>query len=106
MKLYRYDSINGYGYMKVCLEEYEVERETPCGYWIRGERKWVPKDGKKRYAYPTKEEALESFRARKRRQIGILRKQLANAEVFLNMTFEEKKGDMFYRSYPVFEKNW
>jgi len=34
-------------------------------------KEWVPKTGKKRKAYPTREEALVSYLHRKRRQISL-----------------------------------
>ena len=65
---------------KIRLNEYKLVRVTPRGYWIiedihiwNGEisdynmkhsKKWIPKKSRKRYAYPTKEEAIESFMIR------------------------------------------
>ena len=43
----------------------------------------MSKTSRKRFAYPTKEQAKESFAARKRRQIVILKFQLRNAEFAL-----------------------
>jgi hypothetical protein len=40
---------------------------------------------KKKFAYPTKEEALEGFKASKKRQISILRSKLEQAETALGM---------------------
>ena len=64
---------------------FPVVKETPKGCWIDvyGKRKFVLNDSTKRYAYPTKELALQAFIARKRRQCGILRAQLKNAEGLL-----------------------
>ena len=88
MKFYRYYN-SGVG---VILEKFKLFKETPAGYWIIPEywsveeemveprntryNKWVSKTSRKRFAYPTKEEALFSFKARKRRQIPILKAQL------------------------------
>jgi deoxyribodipyrimidine photolyase-like uncharacterized protein len=62
-----------------------VAKETPKGCWIDvyGKRKFILNDAVKRYACPTKELALQSFIARKRRQCAILRAQLENAEGLL-----------------------
>ena len=77
----------------LCLQ-FEVVSVTPCGVWLRtgelnarrpGER-WVRRDAHKRWACPTKEEALRSYRARKRRQIKILRAQLREAKAALQLT--------------------
>uniref|UniRef100_A0A6M3LBY0 Uncharacterized protein n=1 Tax=viral metagenome TaxID=1070528 RepID=A0A6M3LBY0_9ZZZZ len=62
MKLFRYK--NSFG--ELILLEYNVLRETPAGYWIctlqkgKGET-WVARTGKKRFAYPTAQEALTNF---------------------------------------------
>lgn len=92
MILYRYEdhvystfSINpggteSYGMTEVRVElyEYEVVKETSCGYWIID--KWISKTWKKRFAYPSKLQALESFKIRKKRQIFILQHQLNRAQ--------------------------
>jgi len=63
--------------------QFNLIKETNCGYWIQremGDKKWVSKTSRKRYAYPSKEEALKGFVARKFRQISILTAQLGNAK--------------------------
>lgn len=69
------------------LRYFRVERETPKGVWLRqiyGETyepddfissdrpRFVLRESNKRYACPTKEEALASFEARKRKHTHIL----------------------------------
>ena len=56
----------------------EVTKTTPKGVWL-GNR-FVLRDVRKRFACPTLHEALESFVARKDRQISILSNQLSKAE--------------------------
>jgi len=89
LKFYRYEEVN-YHEIGIRLNErvFELIKETPKGYWIDlfpdmgwNEKKWVSSTAKKRYAYPTKEEALSSFIARKERQIEILKAQLSNARI-------------------------
>jgi len=96
MKFYRYDQINYEYEAEVKLNEYALLKETPCGYWILsdpiyyhviskpmfadGNKRWISKTARKRFAYPTKAEALNSFKIRKERQIGILSGQLENAK--------------------------
>jgi len=91
---YRYDSYPVYeSRVRVYESQFKLLKETPCGYWIvdryyRDElvhwtgsvKKWVSKTSRKRFAYPTKEEAMTSFKARKNRQISILKYQIKNAE--------------------------
>ena len=105
MKFYRYDNVT-YSVIvdvdadlyassgpKLVLYEYTLHSETPKGYWIGvfgGKDKWVSKTSRKRYAYPTKEEALEAFLKRKERQISILKGQLATAETAHRLAENEK----------------
>jgi hypothetical protein len=81
--LYRYDDHqvasfeDEIGRTAIYLSEHQVEKETPKGYWIGSYGKiWVSKTAKKRYAYPTKDEAWKSFQARKQRQIKLLSARL------------------------------
>jgi len=106
MKLYRYYDVQysagcdecgndlGAGRVGVSLMEFDVVSETRCGVWIMtgywfgapGEKppknclKFVNMEANKKYACRTKEEAKESFIARKRRQISILSAQIKRAE--------------------------
>ena len=83
--LFRYQQDDREDRVEVRLREYGVIRPTPSGWWINdyGRRRWVKSTGKKRFAHPTKEEALVAFRARKTRQIGLLKMQLGRAEAAL-----------------------
>ena len=58
-----------------------IVKRTPRGTWVMdwGKRRFVLSDGRKRYAYPTKREALESFAHRKRKQLVILTAQIEEA---------------------------
>lgn len=96
MKFYRYRDIvtplqfefSGYS-VKLDIEILYLRKETNCGYWISPypedngwehedfERRWVSKTSRKRYAYPTKEEAMDNFKHRKAKQKKILSSQLA-----------------------------
>jgi hypothetical protein len=76
----------------LALREFAVVKETPKGAWIAGPfgltKRFVRLDARKRYACPTVEEARESFMARKKRQIKILKTQLVNAEESLQLAEE------------------
>jgi hypothetical protein len=87
------------------LREYEVIKKTDCGVWIlfADRNKWDSKNNKyqlgkkfilerslwyktttkKRFAWPTKAEALISYIHRKEYQINILEYKLENAKEFL-----------------------
>jgi hypothetical protein len=70
------------GYVRVKLVELEVVKVTPKGVWINRARckKFVLLTARKRYAAPSKEEALKDFLARKNRQLSILKNRVANVE--------------------------
>lgn len=68
---------------KIILNKYRLIRETDKGYWIGLDgfsesfwKKWVSKSSKKRFAYPTKKEALINFRKRNEHRAKILQRQL------------------------------
>lgn len=99
--LYRYDCPH-------VPSRYIILRETPCGWWIakeflnivyRGDvpkecQRWVSKTGRKRFAYPTKTEAWESYMARKQWRVWHLERQLRTAEDDLQnaLTAQEHYG--------------
>jgi hypothetical protein len=78
---------------KIILEEYDLIKETPKGYWIgqfflpfQGEpffKKWVSKTATKRFAYPTKEEALTNLIKRTEKRLKILTRQADVCQVIL-----------------------
>jgi len=91
--LYRYDlSEIDYDY-HLNVYKYLIHSETPCGVWIysgefarwKGKLRFVNLSAKKRWACPTIEEAKESYIRRKQRQIVLLRSQLENSKVGLEM---------------------
>ena len=98
--LYRYET-SGSGTSRVALfrEEYVPVKETPKGWWIdywgdKGQaRKWVSKTGKKRFAYPTKELALESFVARKQHMIAKLEYTLEMTKTALELAKQIQAGE-------------
>lgn len=93
-----YDRPCGQGSTKIHLDEYEVLKTTEKGAWIKlgvtwaddatsledkfrvVEKRFVRKDGKKRFACPTRAEAMEQFRQRKRRHREILSAQIARVD--------------------------
>jgi len=88
-----YDNmIPGYN-LSIDLCEYVVVRHTPKGVWINiggsldhTYEKFILHKARKKFAHPTKEVALKSFRARKRAQTRILEGKLKQAEVALYMS--------------------
>ncbi len=104
--LYRYITIKrsdfSYVYADLRLEAYRVIRKTPKGFWIKPDfkEKWVSNDCRKRYAYPTKEEALVNYIKRTIRREGFLSNDLAAVksglkqaeELLENGTVKEKEN--------------
>ena len=110
MRFYRYEtySFSTFGENKLLeihsaklkLIEFSLVKQTPKGYWI-GEyynstipyyaTKWISKTSKKRYAYPTKEEALNNYIKRTEIRIEILSGQLSSSKVGLNLAKLEEK---------------
>jgi hypothetical protein len=82
--VYRYD-----GYDHLVVTEYPILRETPQGYWIKDdcnypkEERFIRKDSRKSFAYIDIDDALYSYKMRKKKQIAILKSQLKNAETGL-----------------------
>lgn len=68
---------------------FKLVKETKCGYWITDvvfsidKPKWVSKNSRKRYAYLDRAQALQSFIARKEKQIKILTASLKASEIRL-----------------------
>jgi len=85
LKLYRFDDSPWPDSNRLSETFYYVKRETPAGYWVvngysYGEEQWVAKNGKKRLAYPTREEAMISYLHRKRFQLNIYNNRLNKAK--------------------------
>ena len=72
------------------LNTFYLVKETTKGYWINysfgslnGKPVWVSKTSKKRYAYPTKSEALNNFIKRTERRVSILQAHLNTCQAAL-----------------------
>lgn len=75
---------------------YSVVKETPKGVWIKlkgyedctyQRKRFILSNSRKKYAYPSKEEALYSFIKRKETQIKILSRKLSEAEDLLELAY-------------------
>jgi transposase len=79
VELYRYEKYNdsweGMFIAKLVVRTHDVIRETPLSYIIRkpgyNKTSAISKTGKKRFAYPTKQEALQACLHRTQRAIRI-----------------------------------
>lgn len=78
----------GYDIRLSCFE-YRVIKHTPKGVWLLkpycAGKRFVLKDAKKRFAHPTKREALVSYIARQKRRILILNSQIKDSEMGLRV---------------------
>lgn len=77
----------------VSCQEFRVEKHTPKGvqlYMGYKQTRFVLKAARKRFACPTKDEAMDSFRARKKRQLSILRARADHVEEVLRLINGEK----------------
>ena len=85
--------------VRLTLMTFNLHRETPKGYWIgyghpdgfNSPSKWVSKTARKRYAYPTKEQALENYVKRTERRVKILKAQLHRVEIGLDRAIQLQK---------------
>lgn len=98
--LYRYENHADV----VLLEKYRVTKRTPCGAWIYvyGKPKFVLNDTRKRFAFPTEDEAKVSFFARKRRQLEFLQSQIQAVELAVEALKEGRIAD-YRASYFQFD---
>ncbi|NTU49360.1 MAG: hypothetical protein HGA87_00435 [Desulfobulbaceae bacterium] len=97
---YRYEEdAEDVDHVRLLLSRFSLVKETPCGYWVdpmvgsyaRKKVRWVSKTARKRYAYPTKAEALDALIARKRRQKAIIYWQNEIADATIAMAEQEKQ---------------
>lgn len=73
------DYHRGQGRLEVRLRAYPVFKHTPKGVWLLDyamDKRFVRLEARKRYACPTKHDALVSFIARKQAQQRILQSKL------------------------------
>lgn len=86
-----YEFIRNPSTTRIGLREYHVIRTTPKGAWIdcNGGTKFVNLNARKKFACRTKEDAIESFIARKTKQKRILTEQLRHTDEALRLANKE-----------------
>lgn len=104
MNFYRYEAVqyasmglddeyvrSGFPNPRLELRTYNLFKETSKGYWIGYGtfhelcwKKWIPKVSRKRYAYPTKKEALTNYIMRTKKRIKILQYQIDSCKIGLD----------------------
>lgn len=91
--LNEFDQPDGPSTLHVELRRFRVLKRTPKGVWLEGwpsSRRFVLNEATKRFACPTIAEALESFIARKKRQIKIYRRRMEDAQDALRIAERAK----------------
>lgn len=89
--------------VEIYFEVYPIVKHTRCGVWISvdGIDKFVLNCARKKFAYPTKKEALNSLTLRTGRRISILERQLELsrqiADQLERMRNDDKKGKHSYK---------
>lgn len=92
--LNEYDEPVGTGRHSIELTEFVVKKHTPKGVWIGWAWSDTPKRfvlhaARKKFAHPTKREAMLSFIERKKRQHGIYQSRANTAAYFLEMAKQQ-----------------
>lgn len=95
-----YDMPSGPGRAEVRLRAIPVLKVTPKGVWLAcstlySEKRFVRREARKRFACPTKEEAMESFIARKNRQRQIYSARVRHINEVLNLV-EKERGKLLH----------
>ena len=103
------DPLPGYS-VAVELRDFIVLRHTLNGVWIEtwsGGKRFVLKRARKRYACPTKKEALDSFIARQQRRISILQSQLKESRIGIQIAegLAASLSELASANYHSFHKN-
>ena len=79
---------------------YSVIKETPKGVWVKlkgyedcayQRKRFILNTSRKKYAYPSKIEAVDNFIKRKERQIKILTVKLSEAEDLIELAYNSKE---------------
>jgi hypothetical protein len=101
------DYYSGY-HIALDLIVLNLHKETEKGYWIgygngnyasgqkwnlKSNSRWVSKTSRKRYAYPSKEEALNSFIIRTKRRMSILNSQISDCQIGLKDALKIQDND-------------
>lgn len=77
--------------VQVICRQFEVLKHTPTGAWLNTPygKKFVSRKWTKQFALPTKGEAMQSFIARKQRQLSIYRARIKDVKEALRLVHVE-----------------
>lgn len=101
MKFYRcnYVQTSSFAY-ELTYDVYDMVKETPKGYWIifnqfkdfndiKKLQRFILKNSKKKYAYPTKQEALRNFIIRKKSYMKNLEANLDLTKILFKISLTQ-----------------
>lgn len=81
--------------LEVSLQAYLVLQYTPQGVWLHSHgfdnRRWCKLKAHKRFACPTVEEAFESFKARKEKQIRIYTQKVSRSKQAIRLAAKKAR---------------
>lgn len=93
-------------YATIYFVKYPVVKRTACGAWVwdgrADRRRFILDLATKKFAHPTKDEALRGYKARTKRYIAILRAKLEDAQAGYEAAREGRmssEGDYSFGDY-------
>lgn len=92
------DPLPGAGPISVSVTRYRVSHHTKCGVVLAYDKRFINNKWTKKFAHPTKEEALKSLIARRERVIDICRHRIRDAELVMqlaNVMLTEKQDRLY-----------
>jgi len=110
-----WDYLFNYPKVSLRIRKFKLLKPTPKGFWItpfsgndenfnfqpvKDPKHWISQKSRKKYAYPTKLEAINGFIKRKERQITILSRKLEIAKAALDI------GKSLLEEESINEKTW
>lgn len=102
---YRYD-----GYKNAACYAYQILSRTPRGVWVKvnmSDKKFILDGARRRWAYPTIAEALNSFKIRKQRQIMHANASIDNAlSALIKVKLEPIPRDSKFTNYDGDAEFW
>lgn len=104
-RVFRVNTTRRNNQVKLWFETYIISILTPKGYWVKtrysqDKYKWINSTARKRFAYPTHEEALNEFRHRNYSFIKHTRAMLQYAETRQLFIDSEDKVNNILRELP------
>ncbi len=96
---WRYEDRSYHGEDCPRIEEEKIPliKATPKGHWIGHDdydKRWVSFTSRKRYAYPTKDEAWHSFKCRKKIQLQIYKDKTEQLEQLAKHIIDYEKQNI------------